>query len=187
LASRERSRRSEASRLGGSERIFQVFCCLFDLCQGTQTQSGQARSLLLIEDDIDGRQSKSSLDKMSEQAVRAIEDQTKDNPDAGMAARLSAQRAAEAVKNALAQRDSVLQKALHKAAAAEPGELRRMITETISLAQARGCDGAICGFGCGVGCGGGCALTGFVTVGFGAAGGTAGGSGTSIVLTYEMA
>jgi hypothetical protein len=120
------------------------------------------------------------LDKFTEQAIRSFEGAAKASPEEAKAARAAAEQAAEVVRNDRIARDADLLEALKEAVAKKGVELHPMIRNMVTRAD---CSGAVCGVGCGVGCGAGCLIVGGATVGFGAAGGTTGGSGTSIALT----
>ncbi|MEQ8403201.1 MAG: hypothetical protein RIB53_05210 [Roseitalea porphyridii] len=122
------------------------------------------------------------LDKFTDQAIRLFEEDPDASPEQAKAARIAAEKAAEAVRVDQRSRDEELLEMLRTRIAEEGMEPRALIRE-VSLRASSGCDGPTCGVGCGIGCAGGCLIGGATLVGFGAAGGTTGGSGTSIALS----
>jgi hypothetical protein len=105
------------------------------------------------------------------------------NAEAGRVIEAAVTRAAEVAADMATASDVAAMRAIRQAAVLGPEATAATIQSFANFAGLRsGCDGAACGFGCGAGCAGGCLIGGIALVGFGAAGGTAGGAGTAIVV-----
>ena len=109
---------------------------------------------------------------------------TRTNPDIAKIVKQGSTQAENAVRDFAAAETADIKKALTDAAKLAPGPAAARKQEISAWGRLNeGCDGTVCATACGIGCVGACFFA-PPLVGFGAAGGTAGGAGTSNATSY---